>query len=101
MLGGMELNTRRVKQIKRKSYSSPPPALPPPTHTHNHTYTHIPYTHTSHTHTYTDTHATSYPNKPSPRTHLNKAPTNLSASPNHLSISVAALILMNVAPHSK
>lgn len=32
--------------------------------------------------------------------YLNTAATNLSASPNHLSISEPALIFMNVAPHS-
>ena len=33
-------------------------------------------------------------------THLNNAPTSLSASPNHLSISVPAFMLIKVAPHS-
>jgi hypothetical protein len=32
--------------------------------------------------------------------YLKSAPTSLSASPNHLSISVPALMLMKVAPHS-
>jgi hypothetical protein len=33
--------------------------------------------------------------------YLKSAPTSLSASPNHLSISVPALMLMKVAPHSE
>jgi hypothetical protein len=33
--------------------------------------------------------------------YLKSAPTSLSASPNHLSIRVPALMLMKVAPHSE
>lgn len=77
---------------------------------HKQAYTHS-YKYSSlnkHTHTHTHTSTDTYPSSPHTHaphtniptytfTHLNKAVTNLSASPNHLSIRVLALIFINVA----